>query len=125
MNKYAIIVMSEGTDAHPEGQGRMLHAMYSAKDLKASGAEVKVLFDGIGVKWLSLFDSRPDKYTQNYGQLFDEIKDTIGGACNFCASVRFGAGDAAKKLNVPLLGEGEDHQSIARLALNGYQIITF
>ncbi len=49
----------------------------------------------------------------------------IGGACNFGAATRFGAGDAAKRLGVPLLGEPGGHHTVAALVAEGYQPITF
>jgi predicted peroxiredoxin len=123
--KYAIIVMSENGEEHPGGQGRMVHALKTAKEFKAAGVPVKMFFHGIGVQWLTMFDTKPDKFTQNYGPLFDEVRDTIGGACHFCAATRFGAGEAAERLGVPLLGKPGDHHTIASVVADGYQPIVF
>ena len=123
--KYALVVMSEHGDEHPGGQGRMLHALNTAKELKAAGVPVNIFFHGIGVQWLTVFESKPDKFTQNYGPLFDEVRDTIAGACHFCAATRFGAGEAAGRLGIPLLGQPGDHHTIATLIAEGYQPIVF
>jgi len=123
--KYALIVMSESGEDHPGGQGRMLHALKAAQEFKAAGITAHLFFHGIGVQWLTLFETRPDKFTQHYGPLFDEVRDTIGGACNFCAATRFGAGPAAEHLHVPLLGAAGDHHSVAALVADGYQPIIF
>jgi hypothetical protein len=124
-SKYAIIVMSEHGEQHPGGQGRMLHALKAAKEFKEAGAPVQMFFHGIGVQWLTMFETRPDKFTQVYGLLFDEVRDTIAGACHFCAVTRFGAGPAAERLGVPLLGKPGDHHSLATLVAEGYQPIVF
>lgn len=123
--KYALIVMSENGEEHPGGQGRMLHALKAAKEFKAAGVPVKLFFHGIGVQWLNMFETRPDKFTQNYGPLFDEVREAIAGACHFCAATRFGAGEAAERMGVPLLGKPGDHHTVAALIAEGYQPIIF
>ena len=123
--KYAVVVMSESGEANPGGQGRMLHALKTVQELKAAGVPVGMFFQGIGVQWLTAFDERTDKFTQHYGPLFDEVRDTIGGACNYCAATRFGAGDAVAHLGVPLLGQPGDHHSVGALIAEGYQPIVF
>ncbi|MEP6640082.1 MAG: hypothetical protein ABJC39_12095 [Chloroflexota bacterium] len=120
MERYAIVVMSETGESNPGGQGRMLHALKAAKDFKAAGVPVTLVFHGIGVTWLTAFEERADKFTQAYGSLFDEVRDTIGGACNFCAATRFGAGESAERLGVPLLGDPGDHHTVAALVADGY-----
>ena len=84
MAKYAVVVMSEHGEANPGGPGRMVHALSAVKAFKEAGDEVTLWFHGIGVTWLAAFDSRYDQFTRNYGGLFDEVKDAIGGACDFC-----------------------------------------
>ncbi len=123
--KYALIVMSENGDDHPGGQGRMVHALKAAQEFKAAGITAHIYFHGIGVQWLALFETRPDRFTQNYGPLFDEVRDTIAGACHFCAATRFSAKEAAERLGVPLLGKPGDHHSVAALIAEGYQPIIF
>jgi hypothetical protein len=86
---------------------------------------VQIYFHGIGVQWLTMFETRPDKFTQNYGPLFDEVRDMIAGACHFCAAKRFGAGEAAERMGVPLLGKLGDHHTIAALVAEGYTPIIF
>jgi len=117
--------MSDHGDEHPGEQGRLLHALKAAQEFKAAGVTAHLFFHGIGVQWLTLFETRPDKFTQHYGPLFDEVRDTIGGACHFCAATRFGAGEAAEHLGVPLLGTPGDHHSVAALVAEGYQPIIF
>jgi hypothetical protein len=125
MSKYALVVMAEPGEPSPGMQGRMVHAMTAAKELRAAGQEVTLLFHGIGVQWLSSMDARVDAFGRHYGALFDEVSDLIGGACEFCTVKRFGAGPSAEKLGTPLLGGGEDHHSIAGLLMDGYDVTIF
>ena len=125
MAKYALVVLAEHGEEHPGGQGRMLHAMNAARELREAGEEVSVWFHGIGVTWLTAFDVRDHKYTQVYGSLFDEIRDLIGGACDFCASRRFGAAESAGRLGVPLVGGDGEHHTVAALVRDDWQVLTF
>jgi hypothetical protein len=122
--KYALVVMSEPGEPSPGQQGRMVHAMTAARDLRTAGEDVTLWFHGIGVMWLSAMDTQFDPFTRHYRTLFDEVRDLIGGACEFCAVKRFGAAPGAESLGVPLVG-GDDHHSIAPLIAEGRQVITF
>ncbi|KAA3647148.1 MAG: hypothetical protein DWQ07_06525 [Chloroflexi bacterium] len=123
MAKTAIIVLAASDT--PEGRGRMVHAIHAARELKTAGEEIKMLFEGIGVTWLDAFHKADHPFTQNYGSVFEEIKDTIEGACNFCTTGRFEVGDAVETLGIPLLGPEGGHYSLGNLVANGYQIVTF
>jgi hypothetical protein len=124
MGRYAMVVMSETGEAHPGGQGRMLHALNAAREFREGGDEVSIWFHGIGVTWLTAFEERGDAYTRHYGPLFDELKDAIGGACSFCAIRRFAAADSAGRLSVPLVG-GDGHHTVTALIRDGWQVLTF
>jgi hypothetical protein len=123
MTKHAIVVM--GASDTPEGRGRMNHALRAAKSLADREAEVGLFFHGIGVTWMDAFDRRDDRFTQNYGELFDEVKDKIGGACDFCAATRFQVDGAAANLGVSLLGGSGEHHDIGELVADGWTVVTF
>lgn len=125
MAKYALVVMSEQGEEHPGGQGRMVHALSAAKAFKDAGEEVTIWFHGIGVGWLTAFAQADDRFTQNYGPLFAEVSDLIGGACDFCTTRRFDAGAGAGQLGVATVGGDGQHHTVADLAAAGYSIITF
>lgn len=125
MARYALVVMAEHGEAHPGGQGRMLHAMKAARELNAAGEDVSLWFHGIGVTWLTAFQEREEKFTGVYGPLFDEVRELIGGACDFCASKRFAAAESAGRLGVPLVGGDGEHHTVAALVRDGWQVITF
>jgi DsrE/DsrF/DsrH-like protein len=125
MAKYALVIMSEGGEGHPGGQGRMLHALNGAKELRAAGHDVSIWFHGIGVTWLTTFEAQEDRFTQVYRPLFDEVRDLVSGACEFCAVTRFGAGASAAKLDVPVVRGAGEHHTVASLIAEGYEVLSF
>lgn len=125
MASYAIVVMSESGEEHPGGQGRVLHALNAARELRDAGEAVTIWFHGVGVTWLTAFDEQQDRFSQVYRPLFDEVRDLVGGACEFCAVTRFGAGPSAAKLGIPVTRGAGDHHTVAALIAEGQQVITF
>jgi hypothetical protein len=125
MAKYAIIVMSEHSEGNPGGQARLLHALSAAKDFADAGEEVGIWFHGVGVTWLAAFNAQYDQFSRNYASLFDDVRGSIAGACDFCARTRFGAAEAAERLGVPIVGGDGRHHTVAALAADGYQVLTF
>ena len=123
MQKVAVVVLAD-SDV-PEGRGRMAHAIHLAQALQAAGDEVKVVFEGIGVKWLEAFHKRDHPFTQNYGAVFDGIKGNIVGACDFCANGRFGVGESIAEAGYAFLGGEGNHYDMRDLVADGYQIVTF
>jgi hypothetical protein len=123
--RYAIVVMSEHGEGNPGGQGRMVHALSTVKAFQEAGDEVSLWFHGIGVTWLAAFDARYDAFARHYGELFDQVRGSIGGACDFCTKKRFGVVESAERLEVPVVGREGRHHTIAELAADGWQIITF
>lgn len=124
MAGHAIVVMSPPGEANPGDQGRMVHAMTLARDLRAAGQQAGVYFHGVGVRWLAAMADRNDPFTRHYGALFDQIKDVAAG-CEFCAVNRFGAAEGASRLGVKLVGGLDEHHSVAALLAQGDQVHTF
>jgi hypothetical protein len=125
MSKYALVVMSESGEAHPGGQGRMLHALQAAAEFRSAGVEASLWFHGIGVEWLTVFEARSDRFGEVYGPLFDSLRDVVGGACEFCAVKRFKVEASATALGVPIVGGANEHHTIAHLVADGYEVVVF
>ncbi len=100
--------------------GRIANALTSAKEFKEAGEEVTVIFDGAGTRWVSQLSDPDHRLNGDY----EEIKDTIAGACDYCAGA-FGVKDEIEKTDVTLLEEYAGHPSLQRLVSQGYQVITF
>ena len=121
--QHIIVVLSP--EDTPEGRGRILHALVTAQGLAEAGEEVEVHFDGIGVTVLTAFMERDNRFTENYGPLFDSIRPLIAGACDFCTRRRFEASEAAAAFDVPMLGGEDKHHSLASLLAAGASVTTF
>lgn len=123
-DKFVVSILNPGKE--PADNGRTIHALKLAKELKDGGAEVIVLFNGEGVSWIDRFANRNEdshKFVKHYGYAFDAVRDLVR-ACNMCCK-RFEAIDAVKAASVPIEGDGEDHINLGKLALEGYQIINY
>jgi hypothetical protein len=124
MAAHVIVVMSPPGEASPGDQGRMVHAMTLARDLRAAGQQVSVYFHGVGARWLAAMADRNDPFTRHYGPLFDQIRDVAAG-CEFCVTNRFGAAEGASRLGVRLVGGLEEHHSVAAQLVQGDQLHAF
>ena len=123
MAAHAVVVLAP--EDTPEGRGRILHGLVTARDLAEAGEDVEVYFDGIGVTVLTAFMERDNRFTENYGPLFDSIRPLIAGACDFCTRRRFDAAAAAEAFGVPMLGGEDKHHSLAPLLAAGTTVTTF
>lgn len=123
MDKYLVLAMNESDT--PEGRGRMVHVMHTARDLKNAGVDVKVVFAGIGVTWLTEFNKMEHPFTKHYLPVWESIQDDIAGVCNFCSKGRFGAGEDTEALGLDFLGEDGSHFDISPFLQEGRQVITF
>lgn len=122
-NKVAVVVTAASDT--PEGRGRMVHAMVTAQGLIDQGSDVKILFEGIGVTWLTAFHENNHLFTEHYQAKFESIKPLIAGACDFCSKNRFETSEAVEALGLNHLGEVGHHYSVGNLVTEGYQVITY
>ncbi len=118
MNKVAIVVLAE-METHAD-RARVVNALETAKEFKAAGDEVEIIFDGGGtVSAVEL--SNPENRSH---KLYASVQDKVGGVCAFCARA-FGVYEKAQALNLRLLEEYDKHPSLRTRVNNGYQVITF
>jgi hypothetical protein len=118
MHKAAAIVFAD-TDS-PEGLGRVMNALTTAREFKDAGDDVLVVFDGAGTKWVAELSREDHKYRQ----LFEEVRDVVGGACSYCAEA-FGVKEAVEGAGIELLDDYKGHPSVRTLVSDGYQVVTF
>jgi len=118
MPKVAMVVLAD-TETH-EDLGRVVNALEGVKELKEANEEVALIFDGAGTKWVAEL-SNPEHRLHG---LFQAVRDTIAGACSYCATA-FGVKEQVQACGVPLLAEFEQHPSLRRWIRDGYQVITF
>lgn len=118
MSKAAIVVLAD-TETHGD-LGRIANAIETAKELKKADDEVKIIFDGAGVKWIPKLADESNKLHDG----FEKLRDNIAGVCSFCSNA-FGVKNAVQSSGVQLLDEFEGHPSLKHYIDNGYQVITF
>ena len=118
MNKAGIVVLA-ASESHAD-MGRIANALEAAKEMKESGDEVKLIFDGAGTEWVGKL-ADPNNMLN---PLYKAIEDKIEGACAFCAE-SFGVKGEVQNAGVTLLEEYDRHPSIRKLVNDGYQVITF
>ena len=81
--KAAIVILSDPKSGSEEALGRVFNALAAAYDFQQNGAEVTVLFQGAGTRWLAeLTKAQHPAY-----ELFNMVKDNIKGASCGCAAV--------------------------------------
>jgi len=119
----ALVMMTD--PGSPEANGRMVHLLKSAAGLQEARRDPAIYLHGAGVNWATAFAERADKFTQHYGDLFDEVKPLIAGACNFCTNVRFDQGESVAQLGLSVLGNEGAHHTVADLVVAGDTVITF
>jgi hypothetical protein len=118
MTRAALVVLAD-TEA-PDGLGRVVNAMITAKELKESGDEVALVFDGAGTKWVAALNEDEHRY---HG-LFEDVRDRIVGACAYCARA-FGVKEEVESADVELLDDFEEHPSLRSYLADGYHVLTF
>ncbi|MEH6576795.1 MAG: DsrE family protein [Amphritea sp.] len=123
--KAAILVLSDPNHGKEEALGRVFNALATAFDFKQSGAEVKVLFNGTGTRWIAEL-SNPENPVHG---LFEAVKDTVAGVSCGCADV-FGAAEDVEKSGYDYLTENavpgtRGLPSLHQMTADGYSILTF
>lgn len=118
MVKVAIVVLADA-EIH-ESLGRLVNALVAARELEEHRDEVKLIFDGGGTKELAEVAESSHKAHA----LYQAVRDTIAGACSYCAAA-FGVKNALAAQKIPLLDEYAQHPSLRDLIAQGFQVITF
>lgn len=118
MNQVAIVVLA---NAETLGDlGRVVNALSAVEEFKQAGDDVKLIFDGAGVRWIGKL-AAPD---HDYHEAFNRVRDRIDGVCEYCAGA-FQVTEEIRAADVPFAGEFEGHPSFRALVQDGYQVITF
>ncbi|CAM2825229.1 DsrE family protein [Paenibacillus sediminis] len=117
MSKVAIFVHATENEI-----GRALHSLVYTQELHEAGHQVKLIFDGQGVLWISKFQDA----SHMANPLFNAVKKLgVIEACEHCASA-FNVTESVKEAGVPLSTDNDKagHASVADLISEGWQIIT-
>lgn len=118
MMKIGVVVFAD-TEAHPD-LARVVNALLVVREAAEAGDEVRLVFDGAGIKWigeLAQEDHRSHK-------LYQSVQRYVAGACMFCAAA-FSATEAVEAAGVALLDEYHQHPSLRRLVSDGFEVLIF
>lgn len=103
-----------------EDLGRVVSALIAAKEFKDSGDEVRLYFDGAGIKWIKELAKKDHKVNA----LYESVKDKVEGACLFCATA-FGIKDSVQDCRIELIDEFAQHISVKKLLSEEFHILNF
>ncbi len=126
MRKVAIILLA--STESDECLGRALHSMIYAHELTKNGNEVKLIFDGAGVRWITkILSGSDDPASKAFSELaIGTYSDTLSkNVCKFCSGVFHVPEADAKRAGFGVESDGySGHPDIAGLIEDGFQIIT-
>ena len=117
MKKILIVLLADAS-TH-ENAGRALHALLYAKQVRAQGLEVELIFDGGGVEWAATFPQN-----EHYKKMYEELlqNGVVKGVCSFC-SAAFKVEDELKALNATFLNESNGHPDIGARIADGWEAL--
>ena len=116
--KYAIL-LSAGPDDAPVASNAFNYALEFAD----AGYEVQVFLDGQATKWPGAFADDPDlPFAHDWERIRE--RGLLAGACGYCANA-FDATEACENSGIELLSDEMSHApAVARLADEGYELLT-
>jgi hypothetical protein len=100
--KAAIVILSDPSTSSEEALGSVFNGLAAAYELKQSGDEVSIVFQGAGTRWPKLLS---DPGHPAHG-LFELVRDRVAGVSCGCAGV-FGATDDATSAGMALVSENQ------------------
>ncbi len=115
MDKYALFAFNGEVMC-------FVHVLLNGLDLKAKGAEVRVVFEGAACRLVSELADQGHPFHQLYVKAREQ--GLFDGICKACAH-KMGSLEAAKAQGLPLLEDLAGHAGMAPYLQAGYRIITF
>lgn len=101
MNKTSIFIFSDPANGE-ESLGRAFNGLAAAYDIKQSGGEVNITFQGTGTRWPALISQAGHPLHD----LYNLVKNNIAGVSCGCADV-FGASEGAQACGVNVISENQ------------------
>ena len=100
--KAAIVILSDPNSNTEEAVGRVFNGLATAYELKQSGDDVSILFQGAGTRWPKVL-SDPAHPAH---ELFELVNDRVVGVSSGCANV-FGAEEGVAEAGLSLISENQ------------------
>jgi hypothetical protein len=125
MSKTAVVVFSDPKSGSDEALGRLFNALLVTYEMQEKKQEVALIFQGAGTRWAAEI-ARPD---HPLNTLYAAVSGKVAGVCGGCADV-FGATEAAKNANLPIVREKQIPGTngvidLSRYLDDGYRLLTF
>jgi len=99
-----------------------IHVLLNALDMKAKGAEAKIIIEGASVKLIPELVKSGNPLNGLWKKNLEA--GLIEGVCKACSS-KLGTLEAAKEQGLTLLDDMSGHPSMAAYRDKGFEIITF
>lgn len=99
-----------------------VHVLLNGLDLKAKGAEVKIVFEGAACRLVAELGAAGHPFHQLYTKAREQ--GLFAGICKACAQ-KMGSLDEAKAQGLTILEDMSGHAGMAPYIQAGYRIITF
>jgi len=90
MSKTTIVILSDPKNGGEEALGRAFNGLSAAYDIKQSGGNVSIQFQGTGTRWIGQMTKEDHPLHGLYGL----VKENIVGISSGCADFFGGAEDA-------------------------------
>lgn len=125
MNKVAIIILSDPTNGGEDAFGRAFNGLAAAWDIKQSGGDVTIIFQGAGTRWPGLI-TQPNHPLNG---LYELVKGSIEGVSCGCSDA-FGAAESNAACGMKTISESpvpgtSGIASFAKLLKFGTTVLTF
>lgn len=123
--KAAVVVLSDPKSGGDKALGRVFNALAATYDFKRRGAEVTLLFQGAGTRWVGEL-TKPEHPA---AALYETVQDKVAGISCGCADV-FGGAEEAEKASLDLIKNNpvpgtSGLPSLAKLISDGYSTLIF
>jgi len=125
MAKVALVLLADSETM--ESTGRALHSVIYAQELASKGNEVKLIFDGAGVRWVKkILTDESNPVTKAFMDLKMGVysQSVEKHVCKFCSAI-FQVPEAdSQKLGFDIADEYQGHPDLSALIADGFHIIT-
>lgn len=121
MNKTAIIILSDPKAGSEEALGRVFNALASAYEFKHAGEDVKIIFQGTGIRW----PQELEKTEHPINALYLQVKDHVHGLSQGCVTVFGTEVSGYDLLNDNKVPGTPGLPSLLNLRKEGYSILIF
>jgi len=121
MKKTAIIILSDPKASSEEALGRVFNALASAYEFKHEVEDVKIIFQGTGIRW----PEQLEKPEHPVNALYKEVKDHVHGLSKGCVAVFGTEVSGYELLNDNEVPGTPGLPSFVNLKKEGYDILVF